>query len=169
MPDPIESSTRRIVYRAVLLLLPVVALAAATPWVLARLRPGAGRAAAEARRERPPTDEEIRAARRADDRLARAEEAWEGSTAIAPSDSVANASGERVRWFQGFGLSIESDPPGARVLVNGQDEGETPLTTSVDCTPGDVVRVEVRSPARGQGRTTPCRADQLVEMSFRLR
>ncbi len=167
MPDRLDSSSRRMVQRAVLLLLPLIALTAATPWVVERLR--GGDAPAAARPDRPPTDQEIRAARRADERLARAEKAWERSTAIAPSDAVADASGERVRWFQGFGLSIESEPSGAHVLVNGEERGETPLTASVDCKPGDAVRVEVHGGRGAQVRTTPCRADQLVEMSFRLR
>ncbi len=169
MLDHDGSPSHRIVRRAVLLLLPVVALAAVTPWVVGRLRSGGGARAAVQRPDRPPTDEEIRASRRAEERLARAEKGWERSSAIAPSDAQVDSSGERVRWFQGFGVSVESEPPGASVLVNGQERGETPLTTSVECQPGDPVRVEVRTRARGEVRTTACRADRLIEMSFRLR
>ncbi len=166
MGEPLEPSASRSVVRAVLLLLPVLALTAATPWVLDRLR--AGRPAA-AGPDRPPTEEEVRASSRADEALARAERTWEGSTAIAPSESAPDASGERVRWFQGFGLSIESEPSGARVWVNGEERGQTPLTTSVECKLGDAVRVEVRGQRAKQVRSTRCRADQLVEMTFQVR
>lgn len=169
MLDPVDPSARRFAVRALMLLVPVVVLAAATPWLIRQLRPGGPRPAATSP-DRPPTDEEIRASRRADDRLAAAEKTWERSTAIPASDAVVDRSGERVRWFQGFGLSVESTPPGATVLVNGKERGETPLTTSVECKPGEPVRVEVRKPGvRPERRTTRCREDQLVELSLELR
>ncbi len=169
MGDHLEFSARRLLVRAALLLVPLIALAAATPWLLEHVLPRRAHGAGD-RPDRPPTDEEIRAARSADERLADAEKGWQRSTAIAPTGAVVDASGERVRWFQGFGVSVESVPAGAMVLVNGQERGDTPLTTSVECVPGQAVEVEVRPPGRAaQRRTTRCRQDQLVEITFELR
>jgi len=167
MGDRLEFSARRVLVRAALLLVPAIALAAATPWLVEHVLPRHG---AADRLDRPPTDAEIRAARRAEERLADAEKGWQRSTAIAPAGAAVDASGERIRWFQGFGVSVESVPAGAVVLVDGRECGETPLTTSVACAPGQAVEVEVRSPGRGpQRRTTRCRQDQLVELTFQLR
>lgn len=169
MPAHVDSSTRRIIIRAVLLVVPIVGLAAAAPWAVGQFR-GGSRGAEGPRPDRPATRGEIWASRRADEKLADAEKAWERSTAIAARDAVVDAAGERVRWFQGFGVSVESTPAGASVLVNGQELGETPLTTSVQCKPGETVRVEVRKDGhRPQKRTTRCREDQLVEMVVELR
>jgi len=169
MGEPIQESKRRVVVQAALLLAPVLVLSAAAPWILARLVPGRGEEAA-ARGDRPATDEEIQALRKADKRLAEAEEGWRRTSAIAPAEAAPDASGERVRWFPGFGLSVESDPAGATVRVNGRDLGETPLTASVDCAPGDTVQVEVRKEGRPAARrTTRCRKDHLVELSVELR
>jgi hypothetical protein len=93
------------------------------------------------------------------------------STAIPPQDAALDSqSGEKIRRFQGFGLSVETRPSGAQLLVNEQDVGETPLVTSVECEPGDLVKVEVRK--RGfisRARTTTCRQNQLVEMMVDLK
>jgi hypothetical protein len=170
MGDPVQSSTRRIVARAAMLLIPVVALAAAAPWVVERFRPGRGNADMAERPDRPPTDEELRASRKADERLADVVMSARHASAIAPADAEVDASGERVRWFPGFGVAVESQPRGATVLVNGQDLGETPLTASVECAPGELVQVEVRKARhRPERRTTHCRKDQLVELSVELR
>ncbi len=170
MLESVSSSTRRIVTRAALVLLAVVAVAGAAPWAVRRFRSFTAPFAGE-RADRPPTDEEIRAARRAEERLADVQKAnWEKATDIAPREAVVDSSGERVRWFQGFGLSVESVPPGATVVVNGQTLGETPLTASVQCTPGEAVRVEVRKQGLAPvTRSTRCREDQLVELSVQLR
>lgn len=166
--DPVASSTRRIIVRASLLVAPLALLALATPWILGRMA-GAPARTAE-RPDHPPTEEELSASREADEKLADADrKGWKGSTAIAPRDAQVDASGERVRWFQGFGLSVESTPPGATVIVNGRDMGETPTTTSVSCSPGDEVVVEVRMDGRRpQRRVTRCRQDQLVELTVEL-
>jgi hypothetical protein len=169
MGDPIQSSTRRIVARAATLLIPVVALALAAPWLVDRFRPGRGGAGVGERPD-PPPDEELRAMRKADERLAEVVMSSRHASAIAPADAEVDASGERVRWFQGFGVAVESHPRGATVLVNGQDLGETPLTASVECVPGEPVEVEVRKARhRPERRTTHCRKDQLVELTVELR
>ena len=167
--DPIQASKRRVLVKGALLLAPVVAMSAAAPWFVERLSPGR-RGEAAALVDRPPTDEEIRASRKADERLAKAEEGWRRTTAIAPAEAAPDAAGERVRWFPGFGVSVESNPPGATVLVNGRDMGETPLTASVECAPGEPVQVEVRMDGHpSRRRSTHCRRDQLVELSVELR
>jgi len=167
--DPFQASTRRVVVRAALLLAPVLALSLAAPRLLERLGPSRG-GQASAPVARPPTEEEIRASQRADERLAEAEEGWRRSTPIDPAEAAPDASGERVRWFPGFGVSVESNPGGASVLVNGRDLGRTPLTASVKCTPGEAVEVEVRRDGhRPHRQTTRCREDQLVELSVELR
>jgi hypothetical protein len=165
MLDHASSSARRIVTRAALLVLALIAVAGAGSWALERFhssRPAPG--------DRPPTEAELRASSKADAELAEAEKAvWEKSISIAPKEPQVEPSGERVRWFQGFGVSVESVPTGAMVIVNGQDRGETPLTTSVECKPGETVRVEVRRKGlRTVKRTTRCREDQLVELSVEL-
>jgi hypothetical protein len=163
--DP-ASSSRRIIARAALLLLPLVGMGIATPYLL---RSRAAGAEAPPPSDRPATDEEEKAARVAEERLADARKGWQGSSTIAPKDGVPDAKGERVRWFQGFGLSVESWPAGARVKVNGVDEGVTPLLTSVACAPGERVTVEVRKASlRSKRRTTVCRKDELVLLEFEL-
>jgi hypothetical protein len=166
-PDP-QASARRIAFRAALLLAPLVGLALATPWLLRTLRPAGP--PPPPLHDRPPTEEQLSEARRAERRLADARKGWEGSTVIAGKDAVQDATGERVRWFQGFGLSVETRPGGASVVVDGKELGVTPLTASVACRPGAPVVVELR---RGSGtlvrRTTRCRRDQLVELTVDLR
>lgn len=168
---PHASSLRRIGFRAALLLAPLVVLAVAAPRILDWLKHrGGDPAPAKVDFDRPPTEEELDTARDAERKLARAEKRWEGAAAIAPGEAVTDASGERTRWFQGFGLSVESTPDGADVRVNGEDVGQTPLVTSVECTPGDPVVVELRKDGRKpQRRTTACRADTLVEIRLELR
>lgn len=169
MQDHARSSLRRIVVRAALLLLAVTALAAATPWLLDQVS-RLGGAHAWQRPDRPPTDQEIRVARRAEEKLAEAEKGWERSTEIAAGDAVVDPSGERVRWFQGFGISVESVPAGATVFVNGKERGETPLTTSVECAPGEPVQVEVRAAHVAPGRRMlRCRRNELIELTLELR
>lgn len=166
-PDP-QASARRIAVRAALLLAPLVLLALATPWLLRSLRPA--EPPPPPPREKAPTEEQLSEARRAERRLADARKGWEGSTVIAGKDAVQDASGERVRWFQGFGVSVESRPSGARVRVDGEELGETPLTASIACEPGAPVVVELRKgPGAPVHRTTRCRKDQLVELTVDLR
>jgi hypothetical protein len=168
--DPHHSSVRRIAVRAALLIAPLVALALVAPRVVHWLKHRGDDAPAKVGFERPPTPEELEAAREAERKLARAEKRWDGAAAITPSEAVPDDSGEKTRWFQGFGLSVESTPAGARVLVNGQDMGQTPLVTTVDCKPGDPVKVEVkRKGLRPQARSTRCREDRLVELSVELK
>jgi hypothetical protein len=160
-------SLRRIVFRAFIFCAPLIALAIAAPRAVSWWK-HRGDAPPTADVDRPPTDEEFAAARDAEQKLARAEKPF-GADAIVPSGAVPDAAGEKVRWFQGFGVSVESKPGGAQVLVNGEDKGTTPLVTGVKCTVGERVSVEVRKPGRRpQHRSTVCRQDKLVELDVRL-
>jgi hypothetical protein len=74
-----------------------------------------------------------------------------------------------VAPFQGFGLSIDTTPAGARVLIGGVEAGETPLVAGVDCAPGAEVAVAVELRGyRTVRRTVRCRADALLELAFKL-
>lgn len=179
MLDPEHrSATHRIALRAAFVVVPLIVLALAAPRLFAWVKRGdaAGLGVLQAERgeerpvDRPATEEELRTARSAEQKLADAQAKWRDGTAIAPSEAERDAAGEEVRWFQGFGVSVESTPAGAQVLVDGQDLGRTPLVASVRCDPGDEVHVEVRKPPRRpQQRTTRCREDRLVELRFELK
>jgi hypothetical protein len=168
MEDPSSTRTRRFV----LLALGALAVVAGGAWALSSVL-GRGQPVATARTGfEPPSQAEIDAAAGAERGLARTEtRALENATVIAPEEpSLDPASGERVRRFDGFGLSVDSTPPGARVLVNGRELGETPLVASVACKPGDPIEVRVVAPGRREARRkTSCRADRLVELAFELR
>ncbi len=164
-----RASTRRIAFYAVVVVAALSGVALAGPRLLRWFRPGSAPAAHEGY-DSPPTEEEIATFGDAERKLERAERKWQDGKVLAPRESTPNADGERTRWFQGFGLSVETTPRGAEVLVDGESKGETPLVTGVDCQPGDEVRVEVRragQPARA--RTVRCRKDQLVELTVDLR
>ena len=102
--------------------------------------------------------------------LAELQRSWKGSETIAPRDArVDAATGERAKPFHGYGVSVETSPAGARVLVNGEDKGTTPLVATVDCVVGDPVEV-VAEHGRRRGRVeTRCRRDALVELAVPLR
>jgi hypothetical protein len=156
--------------RFTLLALGALAAAAGGAWalsgILARGSPAPARTGFE-----PPTRAELDQADRAERELARTEtRGLERVTVIAPEEARLDpATGEAVRRFEGFGLSVESTPPGARVIVNGQALGETPLVAGVSCTPGATVEVRLTLPAgRAARRTTTCRENTLVELKVPL-
>ena len=173
---------------AIMLVLPLVLGAAFMPWILRKLRaaPGplpatlSGASTNPAGQPGPPPDpprrpeaatpaerDAARAATAAADRLEQRHLA--ASSVITPCAPVTTAGGERVAPFQGFGLSIDTSPAGARVLVGGKEVGETPLVAGVDCAPGTEVAVAVELRGyRTARRTVRCRADRLLELSFKL-
>lgn len=171
-PDPHRAATRRILLVATLLLMGVAggafilryaarvvsAARSATPDLAAGLALPVPEAARPA--EKPPVSPE---------QLAELQRSWVGSESIAPrNDRVDPATGERVGTFQGFGLQIDTDPAGARVLVNGEEMGTSPLLTTVDCEPGEDVEVLAeRAGLRARARTR-CRADALVKLRLGL-
>ncbi|QRN96250.1 PEGA domain-containing protein [Archangium violaceum] len=72
--------------------------------------------------------------------------------------------------FKGALLSLESQPSGANVRVNGVDQGDTPVTVGLDCVPGRTLVVEftLRGFQKATHRT-PCPRDSLVTVTARLR
>jgi hypothetical protein len=170
--DDRSPSAGRFTRWAVVLVLPLVLSAAAMPWVLEKFRHGAGPAGAPEAPHHPeaPTTAEIEAARAAEVDAGRIRQRnLAGSVTFAPRGASTTADGERVAPFQGFGLSIESTPAGARVRVGGSDVGETPILTTVDCAPGRDVEVQVEKRGfRPVHRTVRCRADALLELSVAL-
>ena len=186
--DDQTPSAGRFVRWAVFLVLPLVLAALAIPRVLEQLKstrravPSSLTTAGTAgglepvaapeppRHPEAPSQGEIEAARAAEIEAGRiAQRNLAASSVITPREAVTTAAGERVAPFQGFGLSIESKPPGARVKVGGKEVGETPIVTSVDCTPGDEVEVGVEKRGhRPVRRTVRCRADALLELTFSL-
>lgn len=188
-PDP-GASLRRITLRAALMLLPAVALAVAAPWALRQLRPAARPPSAEAlarledasaavappggeaepptRPPEGPTSAQIEQNREAQIALGRAQkEGWESVTVITPRSARAGDDGLETLPFHGFGVSVDSTPEGATVLVDGEELGETPLVASVKCAPGTDVKVRIeRPPHRAQERLVRCRADTLVKLRF---
>lgn len=166
-----EPTPRRFAVWAATLVLPLVLAVVAFPTVRRHL--GAGGAAAgdppAPSGRSGPTIEQIEASRASDEAAARALRGWQKVEVLAPREAKAGPDGELVAPFQGFGLSIESTPAGATVRVAGQDLGETPLLTSVNCQPGEPVEVRVeRRPLRPQVRTVRCRADALVTVRVTL-
>jgi len=160
--------------------LPIVLSAAATPWLLERVRavrgglpgtvPSPEESSEAPRHPEVPTASEIDAAATSAINAARLQQRnMQGAVMFAPRQSRATPDGERVAPFQGFGLSIETTPAGARVSVTGADVGETPIVTTVDCEPGEVVEVLVEKTGyRAVQRRVRCHADELLELSIAL-
>ncbi|HVP69180.1 MAG TPA: PEGA domain-containing protein [Anaeromyxobacteraceae bacterium] len=123
-------------------------------------------------RRRPdfPVSAEIDAARVSAETAARIEQSnLSRADFFAPREDHATSDGDHVAPFEGFGLSIASTPGGARVIVNGEEMGETPLVTTVDCEPGDSVEVVVRKRGfRASNRQVRCRKDSLLEIAVAL-
>ena len=179
--DPNQSaSTRRIAVRALLLLAPLVLSALALPRVLSSLRAAHQPAPLAAGLQQPetaepppkppesPSPEQIERSAEAARALGEAERGWRKVEIIAPGAPV-KPGAEETAPFQGFGLSVESDPEGATVSVDGRVLGETPLLTGLPCAPGATLRLRVsRDPLPARELTTACRADTLVKLHVRL-
>jgi hypothetical protein len=101
--------------------------------------------------------------------LADLQKSWVGSESIAPrSERIDPSTGERVLPFHGFGLQVDTAPPGARVLVNDEEMGTSPLLTTVSCRPGDAVEVRAVLGDRSSTASTRCRKDELVKIALQL-
>ncbi len=84
-----------------------------------------------------------------------------------PSNSVTR---EERAEFDGAILMVESEPSGATIRVNGNDQGETPVSVGLDCLPGVPVQVEFSK--RGYERakhTALCPKDAMLKLTARLR
>jgi len=130
---------------------------------------GASADAAPPRAPELPSDEAIQRAHDSAVALGRSEQrGLEGAVVLAPGEAAPDGR-ESVRPFDGFGLSIDSSPAGARVRLDGREAGLTPLLTSVDCSPGDAIAVAVEARGRkAHRRTVVCRKDALVSFTVTL-
>lgn len=72
--------------------------------------------------------------------------------------------------FEGAILMVESEPGGATILVDGKDQGQTPVSVGLECLPGTPVLVEfsLRGYEKAKHRTL-CPHDALVKVTARLR
>lgn len=84
-----------------------------------------------------------------------------------PPDTVTR---EERAGFDGAILMVESEPPGATILVDGKDQGQTPVSVGLECLPGTPVLVEfsLRGHEKARHRTL-CPHDALVKVTARLR
>ena len=171
--------TRNTLVRVALILLPVAAVAFGAPRLYALLRPsatklglGGGGAAGKEPLPAAPggaTSAQFDRAREAQLALGEARRSWESSKTIAPRAEQAGEDGLPTRWFDGFGVEVDSVPAGASVRANGKELGETPLLASVACKPGEDVRVRVeKRPLAAWERTVRCREDTVVKLKARL-
>jgi hypothetical protein len=72
--------------------------------------------------------------------------------------------------FDGAILMVESEPSGATILVDGKDQGQTPVSVGLECLPGKplVVDFSLRGYAKARHRTL-CPHNALVKVTARLR
>ena len=78
--------------------------------------------------------------------------------------------GEQVAPFSGFAISVDTEPAGAVVSVDGVPRGEAPVLAGLDCSPGDRVEIAAQKSGFPVTRTfTTCRRDALVKLTVRLR
>ncbi len=69
----------------------------------------------------------------------------------------------------GFMLRVTSDPPGARLWVDGVDRGQVPLFVNVVCTEGEKVLVQVvKDGLAPWEREIGCREDETLLVRARL-
>jgi hypothetical protein len=85
----------------------------------------------------------------------------------APPGSVTR---EERADFDGSVLMIDSEPSGATVLVDGRDQGETPVSVGLECLPGTpvIISISLRGHERAK-HTTLCPHDALVKVTAQLK
>jgi hypothetical protein len=92
---------------------------------------------------------------------------------VAPPQPVAEPDDvirEEHANFKGAILMLESEPEEALVFVDGKEQGETPVSVGLECTPGKPVHVEfaLRGYARAK-HDTVCPKDMMVKLTARLK
>jgi len=94
---------------------------------------------------------------------------WANAQILAPADDRTPPDGEQVLPFERFGISADSEPAGAEVLVGDRLLGQTPLMVAVECAPGERLAVRFRLPGRpARELSTSCRSDGLVKLRAKL-
>ena len=89
----------------------------------------------------------------------------------APSADPGKVITEQSTAFDGAAiLMIESEPGGVSVRVDGNDQGNTPVSLTLDCLPGKPIKVEVsRKGYERAQHLTFCRPDTMIKLYARLR
>lgn len=101
---------------------------------------------------------------------AAAPEAPVGRTSAPQAPSRGSVTREVRAEFDGAILMVESEPSGANVLVDGKDQGETPVSVGLDCLPGKPVVVDISLRGYEKAKhTTLCPHDALVKVTASLR
>lgn len=91
--------------------------------------------------------------------------------APAPSEKLDTVITEQATSFDGASvLVVDSEPSGVSVEVDGNDQGGTPVSLTLDCLPGKPIRVEVFKRGYERARHTAyCRPDTMIKLFARLR
>lgn len=78
---------------------------------------------------------------------------------------------EQTASFEGAAiLMVESEPGGVSVRVDGNDQGNTPVSLTLDCLPGKPIKVEVaRKGYERAQHLTFCRTNTMIKLYARLR
>jgi hypothetical protein len=94
----------------------------------------------------------------------------EAGTSAPQEPAQGSVTREERAEFDGSILMVESEPPGANVLVDGRDQGETPVSVGLECVPGTpvIVTVSLRGYERAK-HTTLCPHDALVKVTAQLK
>lgn len=89
----------------------------------------------------------------------------------APSANPEQVITEQSTDFDGAAvLVIEAEQSGASVRVDGNDQGNTPVSLTLDCLPGKPIKVEVsRKGYERAQHLTFCRPDTMIKLYARLR
>jgi hypothetical protein len=94
--------------------------------------------------------------------------AFDGPAAPENLDEVVT---EQSTAFDGAAvLVVDSEPEGVTVVVDGNDQGGTPVSLTLDCLPGKPIKVELSR--RGYERakhTTFCRTNTMIKLHARMR
>jgi hypothetical protein len=91
------------------------------------------------------------------------------SKLLAPIKAEEVSADEQVAAFQGFAVSVETEPPEGIVSIGGLLRGEAPVLATVACKPGERVEIVAALPGHKTARrTTLCREDALVKLTLRL-
>jgi hypothetical protein len=115
-----------------------------------------------------PSTLQVAAAAKAESDLQKTRANWEKVTILSPREGKGSAVGER-HPFDGFALSVETDPEGSAVSVNGKPLGPSPVMTAYSCAVGQPLVVRAEHPKLGAREAKlECGANELVRISLKL-